>query len=360
MLHRWLALAVMAATLLFGAAGSQAAEVAVVDSQLVVTGSGDVNDIIDIRPTAFGYEVHDARDEITVGPGCGTPTPRLAYCGFLIVSVKVDGGAGNDLIGLWDVDLPVEMIGGEGNDFLEGGRVADSVSGGAGDDGIVGGEGNDLLTAGDGADVVQGGQGTDTIQGGAGDDVLEGESGDGNVVLGGEGRDLLRGGPLDDRLNGDQGDDALLGGGGDDVVETGPGSDAVFDVEARDDVRCSSRDRVRVRSGVQTTCRTLSGVIRRPIVWPPLDSARAAALPFPDPRVKARIRRPGAPKRTTVCIDYARWVPGVTVRVRILTRSGGLVKRFSRVMAASTCKSFRRPRPGQHADHARGRVRGSL
>jgi hypothetical protein len=121
MQHRWLALAVLAATLLFGAAGSQAAEVAVVDSQLVVTGSGDVNDIIDIRPTAFGYEVYDARDEITVGPGCGTPTPRLAYCGFLVVSVKVDGGAGNDLIGLWDVDLPVEMLGGEGNDFLEGG-----------------------------------------------------------------------------------------------------------------------------------------------------------------------------------------------------------------------------------------------
>jgi Ca2+-binding RTX toxin-like protein len=360
MLHRWLAFAVLAATFLFGAAGSQAAEVAVVDSQLVVTGSGDVNDIIDIRPTAFGYEVYDARDEITVGPGCGTPTPGLAYCGFLVVSVKVDGGAGNDLIGLWDVDLPVEMIGGEGNDFLEGGRVADSVSGGAGDDGIVGGEGNDLLTAGDGADVVQGGQGTDTIQGGDGDDVLQGEGGDGNVVLGGEGRDLLRGGPLDDRLNGDRGDDALLGGGGDDVVETGPGSDEVFDVEARDDVRCSSTDRVRVRSGVQTTCRTLSRVIRRPVIWPPLESARAAQLPFPDPKVVAKIRRPGAAKRTSVCIKYARWVPGVTVRVRIFTRSGGLIKRFKRVMAAHDCKSFRKPRPGRHAHYARGRVLGSL
>jgi Ca2+-binding RTX toxin-like protein len=360
MQHRWLALAVLAAFVLCGAATSQAAEVAVVDSKLVVTASGEVNDIIDVRPTPFGYEVYDAREDLTAGTGCGNLTPRIAYCGFLVVAVKVDGAAGNDLIGLWDVDLPVEVIGGEGNDFLEGGRVADSVSGGAGDDGIVGGEGNDLLTAGDGADVVQGGQGTDTIQGGEGDDVLEGDGGDGNIVLGGEGRDLLRGGPLDDRLNGDQGDDALLGGGGGDVVETGPGSDEVFDVEARDDVRCSSRDRVRVRSGVRTTCRTLPGVVRRPIIWPPLDSARAAQLPFPDARVKAKIRRPGAPKRTTVCIIYARWLSGVTVRVRILTRSGGLVKRFKRVMAASTCKSFRQPRPGRHADHARGRVRGLL
>ena len=259
MQHRWLAFAVLVAFVLCGAATSQAAEVAVVDSKLVVTAAGEVNDIIDVRPTPFGYEVYDGRDDLTAGIGCGNLTPRLAYCGFLVASVKVDGGAGNDLIGLWDVDLPVEMTGGDGNDFLEGGRVADSVSGGAGNDGIVGGEGNDLLTGGDGPDVVQGGQGTDNIQGGDGDDVLQGEGGDGNVVLGGEGRDLLRGGPLDDRLNGDKGEDALIGGGGDDVVETGPGSDEVFDVEARDDVRCSSGDRVRVRSGVRTACRTLPG-----------------------------------------------------------------------------------------------------
>src|SRR5215213_5441314 len=108
MQHRWLALALTGAILLFSAAAYPAAEVAVVDSKLVVTATGEVNDIIDVRPTPFGYEVYDGRDRLTAGPGCGNLTPRVAYCGFLLVAVTVDGAAGNDLIGLWDVDLPVE------------------------------------------------------------------------------------------------------------------------------------------------------------------------------------------------------------------------------------------------------------
>ena len=357
MQHRWLALAVLAATLLLGAASSQAAEVSVVDSQLVVTASGDVNDVIDIRPTAFGYEVYDARDELTVGTGCGSPSPRLAYCGFLIVSVKVDGGAGNDLIGVWDVDLQVEISGGDGNDFLEGGGAADTVDGGAGKDGLVGGDGNDLLIAGGDADVIRGGDGADRLEGGDGEDVLEGEGGDSNVLFGGADRDLLRGGQGDDRLNGDAGDDALIAGEGDDVVETGPGSDDVFGVQARDDVRCTATDRVRVRPGVRTRCRTLAPVVRRPTVWPPRDSASAAALPPPDPRVSAKIRRPGAAKRTTVCIEYPYFVPDVLVRVRTYTRGQDLIKKFKRVMDASTCRSFRKP--GKKAAYARARRRGA-
>jgi len=358
MQHRVLAPAVLAATLLYGAAPSQAAEVAVRDSQLVVTAAGDVNDLIDIRPTVFGYEVYDARDDLTVGTGCGNRTPRLAYCGFLVVAVKVDGAAGNDLVGLWDVDLPVEVSGGDGDDFLEGGRAADSMDGGAGEDGIVGGEGNDLLTAGGDDDVVHGGDGADTIKGGDGDDVLAGDGGDGNVIFGGADRDLLRGGPGDDRLNGDEGDDALIGRGGADVFETGPGSDEMFGVETQDELRCTSRDRFRGELSGPTTCRTLAPAITRPTIWPPQASARAAALPPPDPRVSAKIRRPGAAKRTTVCIAYPYFVADVLVKVRTYTKGRHLIKKFKRVMDAATCRTFRNPGPGKKAAYARARRRG--
>lgn len=358
MQHWWLALAVSAAILLLGAAASPAAEVAIVDSELVVTAAGEVDDVIDVRPTPFGYEVYDARDDLTAGAGCGNRTPRLAYCGFLVVAVKVDGGAGRDLIGLWDVDLPVEVNGGEGDDFIESGRAADSVDGGLGNDGIVGGEGNDLLTAGGDDDVVHGGDGADTIKGGEGDDVLAGEGGEGNVIFGGADRDLLRGGPGDDRLNGDEGDDALIGRGGEDVFETGPGADEMFGVEARDEVRCTSRDRFRGELSGPTACRTLAPAISRPTVWPPQDSARTAALPPADPKVSAKIRRPGAARRTTVCIVYPYFVPDVLVKVRTYTKGGRLIKRFKRVMDASTCRTFRNPGPGKGATYARARRRG--
>lgn len=358
MQHRWLALAVLIASVLCGAATSQAAEVAVVDSKLVVTAAGQVNDIIDVRPTPFGYEVYDARDDLTAGTGCGNLTPRLAYCGFLVVAVKVDGAAGDDLIGLWDMGLPVEVSGGDGADFIEGGLAADSVDGGRGNDGIVGGQGNDLLTAGEDNDVVRGGDGADTIKGGDGDDVLEGEGGDGNVLFGGAGRDLLRGGPRDDRLNGDQGDDALIGGGGADVFETGPGADEMFGVESRDELRCTSRDRFRGELNAPTTCTTLAPSIPRPTIWPPQQTARAADLPPADPKVLATIRRPGAAKRTTVCIVYPYFVPDVLVRVRTYTRGQRIIKRFKRVMDAHTCRSFRDPGPGKKAAYARARRRG--
>jgi Ca2+-binding RTX toxin-like protein len=55
---------------------------------------------------------------------------------------------------------------------------------------VDGGAGNDTITGGDGADVLIGGQGDDVLLGGAGDDVL----------IGGPGQDILDGGPGDNIL----------------------------------------------------------------------------------------------------------------------------------------------------------------
>jgi hypothetical protein len=358
-MHRcWLTLAVSAAILPLGAASSRAADVAVIDETLVVTGSAEVNDRIDVRPTIVGYEVYDARDELVAGVGCGNASPNLAYCGFLLVGVKVDGGLGDDVVGLWDVALPVELSGGAGDDFLEGGGAADSVAGGAGEDTLVGGAGNDLVMGEEGDDVLRGGDGADTIKGAEGDDVLEAQGGEGNVLLGGADRDLLRGGPSDDRLNGDSGDDVLLAGGGENVLETGPGQDEVFGVGRGDELRCTSQDRVRGTKPPDAPCGTLAQAVPRPTVWPP-QVARSAQIPAPDPRVRAFIRRPGAAKRTTVCIEFPYFVADVLVKVRTYTRGRHLIKRFKRVMDASTCRSFRSPGPGKRAVLARARRRGT-
>ena len=67
-----------------------------------------------------------------------------------------------------------------------------TVDGGAGNDTIIGGDGNDTLLGGDGNDVIIGGRGNDTAQLGAGDDTFVWNPGDGSdVIEGQDGTDTL-------------------------------------------------------------------------------------------------------------------------------------------------------------------------
>ena len=72
-----------------------------------------------------------------------------------LISLTVDGGAGNDTI-----------IGGDGNDRLIGGDGNDTIIGGRGSDVMIGGAGDDTFVwnPGDGSDVVEGQDGKDTLQ----------------------------------------------------------------------------------------------------------------------------------------------------------------------------------------------------
>ena len=72
-----------------------------------------------------------------------------------LISLKVDGGAGNDT-----------LTGGDGNDVLIGGDGDDLIDGGRGNDTALMGAGNDTFVwnPGDGSDSVEGGDGTDTLQ----------------------------------------------------------------------------------------------------------------------------------------------------------------------------------------------------
>jgi len=130
------------------------------------------------------------------------------------------GGIGDDLIRLGFGDdvsgqggFGIDRIYGEtGNDGskvdgggLFGGPDDDFVSGGGGDDRLFG----DAYPAGPaGADILLGGGGEDHLEGGAGDDLLIGGKG-GDVVDAGEGNDVLVG---------NSGADELIGGPGDDLI----------------------------------------------------------------------------------------------------------------------------------------------
>ena len=62
-----------------------------------------------------------------------------------------------------------------------------TVDGGAGNDRIAGGDGNDTLIGGDGNDTIIGGRGADTMIGGNGDDTFVWNPGDGSDVIDGQG-----------------------------------------------------------------------------------------------------------------------------------------------------------------------------
>lgn len=126
------------------------------------------------------------------------------------------GGAGDDL-----------LFGRGGDDLLEGGADQDTLFGENGADRLFGGLGDDLLAGGEGADTLNAGGGNDTLNAGAGNDILLGGPGD-DLMDGGPGSDLVEGGAGADTVRGDLGDDVVDGGLGGDQVFGGAGDDVVI------------------------------------------------------------------------------------------------------------------------------------
>lgn len=121
-----------------------------------------------------------------------------------------------------------------GNDTLNGGAGTDVVLGNGGNDVIYGGADDDQLHGDDerlgstyhGNDQLFGEQGNDELQGGGGRDTLSGGEGN-DTLFGQEGNDLLDGGVGNDQLLGDAGNDTLSGGSGDDTLWGGAGEDVI-------------------------------------------------------------------------------------------------------------------------------------
>lgn len=130
---------------------------------------------------------------------------------------------GGVIVGTKDHDV---IVGGGGNDRINGKGGHDTICGGGGNDKIDGNSGSDTLDGGPGDDILDGYRGSDTLHGGSGDDVLMGTKGK-DELHGGADADMLDGGRGTDDLDGEGGDDRLNGGSGNDSLNGGPGSDYV-------------------------------------------------------------------------------------------------------------------------------------
>lgn len=133
-------------------------------------------------------------------------------------------------------DQANRIVGGNGDDIVDGAGGNDKVYGGFGADQLSGGSGDDLLAGEGDADTLRGGSGNDTLEGGNGDDVLFGDDG-ADRLYGGSGSDTLQGGADNDQLRGDDGDDWLYGGSGNDALNGSQGQDDLYGEAGNDQLR---------------------------------------------------------------------------------------------------------------------------
>ncbi|WP_439423117.1 calcium-binding protein [Saccharothrix sp. HUAS TT10] len=234
------------------AAPVAAGSVGVFGATLRFTGHDGVANRVSLLPGGAGHvDVDDKAGPIDLLGGC-VPSPASGYpnkvtCDLTgVTAVVLDGRDGDDGLLVRD-PMSVHLLGGAGNDVLNGSDGDDVLDGGSGDDVLHGGAGDDALTGGPGADVLDGGADDDVVayaervngvladlDGAVGDDGSPGErdtvqrsvehlvGGAGDDVLIGSGpANKLVGGPGDDRLSGSAGADRLVGGAGFDLLDGG-------------------------------------------------------------------------------------------------------------------------------------------
>jgi len=147
--------------------------------------------------------------------------------------VIVDGRSGNDQITIDStVKVLTGVLGGKGNDTIQGGDGENYLFGDAGNDTIFSGGDSNLIAGGAGDDVIHcdfgqahGEQGNDTLYGGDGYYSLYGDAGN----------DKLYGGSYGGTIDGGAGNDYLEAGGHTyyqwsygDTVNGGPGNDTIY------------------------------------------------------------------------------------------------------------------------------------
>ena len=126
--------------------------------------------------------------DVTVCLGAGSDGVHISEGGTR--GSLFDLGAGADHFGTsWSNDLfgKVAVLGGPGDDRIEGGYGSDDLRAGPGVDAVFGGAKGDAIRLGAGNDHASGEGGSDRLDGGAGDDKIFGaQSDNGDVALQGD------------------------------------------------------------------------------------------------------------------------------------------------------------------------------
>ncbi|MDE0007102.1 MAG: calcium-binding protein, partial [Gammaproteobacteria bacterium] len=141
------------------------------DGDLLVDGGAGM-DTIDVSGAAHdtltsGVNVDLNARVVTARPTDDTETTDVneANLGKTDVAVytsieKVIGGDGHDRLTGYE-SISTTLVGGDGNDIMNGGDLGDWIEGGSGHDSMVGGAGDDTIVGGGGNDTLNGGLGTD-------------------------------------------------------------------------------------------------------------------------------------------------------------------------------------------------------
>ena len=180
--------------LLFGGAGNDILDGGSGNNQLF----GEAGDDLMIWNPGRGsnvFEGGDGNDTARVNGSNAAETFTITANG---TRVRFDG-AGDGAPFSLDIGTTENLVlhAGGGDDVMTAGNglgslISLTLDGGAGNDTITGGDGNDLLIGGSGNDLVSGGRGNDVAQLGSGDDTFIWNPGDGSdSVDGGSGNDKL-------------------------------------------------------------------------------------------------------------------------------------------------------------------------
>jgi Ca2+-binding RTX toxin-like protein len=209
-----------------------------------VNTKGRKNDLIEVKasflPQRGNKRIFQADEVSRIVILLGEGNDHATIAGNIDLPLYVDGGSGNDHLKAGGG--PAELWGGDDNDILIGSRVNDKIYGGNGNDFIFGNGGNDFLDGGGGNDWIFGSWGIDTILGSGGNDVIFGGSGndiidggnDKDMLYGGSGNDKISGGKGNDLLDGSSGNDELVGGDDNDMLYGGSGNDTLLGSDGND------------------------------------------------------------------------------------------------------------------------------
>ena len=189
---------------LFGGAGNDTLTGGDADDQVFGQSGNDrmiwnPGDDTDLNEGGLGF------DTVEVNGGNGTESFTVTANGTRVRFDRLDPAPFSIDIGTSE-SLVVNMNGGDDIFTASNGLatlISLTVDGGAGNDTITGGDGADHLSGGDGNDLIIGGRGNDFMVGGAGDDTFVWNPGDGSDVLeGGDGADhmLFNGANIDEKF----------------------------------------------------------------------------------------------------------------------------------------------------------------
>jgi len=160
----------------------------------------------------------------TIDGGAGNDVIRTTPLGTTASQAKINGGGGFDT---WSFDRSTTGISVDLESGVSGGDIATGI------ERVVGSNQADKITGSSSANTLDGGSGDDLISGAAGNDAIYGGSGD-NILDGGDGDDSIFGDEGKDQITGGAGDDVIYGQGGFDIINGNMGKDAIRGQDGND------------------------------------------------------------------------------------------------------------------------------